>query len=131
MSGTDYNVALVSVLMSVYLSRTKQLTPQQAVFFVPYVLAEVPSNMILAKFERPSVYMSILILAWGTVMTLSGVVQNFAGLVATRFFLGLAEAGFFPGTVEETDRSRILMTSQVQYFSLVNGNPMGTLLESS
>jgi MFS family permease len=55
--------------------------------------------MILAKFERPSVYMAILILAWGTVMTLSGVVQNFAGLVATRFFLGLAEAGFFPGAV--------------------------------
>jgi MFS family permease len=41
--------------------------------------------------------MSILILCWGIVMTLSGVVQNFGGLVATRFFLGLFEAGFFPG----------------------------------
>lgn len=72
MSGTDYNVAL-------------------AVFFVPYVLCEVPSNMLLAKFAKPSLYIGILIFLWGIVMTLSGVVQNFGGLVATRFFLGLFE----------------------------------------
>ncbi|KAF2678554.1 MFS general substrate transporter [Lentithecium fluviatile CBS 122367] len=47
MSGTDYNVTLM-------------------VFFVPYVLCEVPSNMILAKFQRPSYYMGALILCWGT-----------------------------------------------------------------
>jgi hypothetical protein len=29
-------------------------------------------------------------------MTLQGVVVNFAGLAATRFFLGLCEAGAFP-----------------------------------
>ena len=72
MTGTDYNVAL-------------------AIFFVPYVLCEVPSNMLLAKFKKPSVYIGILIFCWGVVMTLSGVVQNFGGLVATRFFLGLFE----------------------------------------
>ncbi|KAF2184069.1 MFS general substrate transporter [Zopfia rhizophila CBS 207.26] len=80
MSGTDYNVALM-------------------VFFVPYVLCEVPSNMILAKFKRPSWYMGILIVCWGIVMTLMGVVQNFGGLCATRFFLGFFEAGFFPGAI--------------------------------
>lgn len=55
--------------------------------------------MLLAKFTKPSLYMAILILCWGIVMTLSGVVQNFGGLVATRFFLGLFEAGFFPGAI--------------------------------
>jgi MFS family permease len=80
MSGTDYNVALM-------------------VFFVPYVLFEVPSNMILAKFKRPSYYMGMLVLCWGTVMTVMGLVQNLAGLCATRFFLGLFEAGFFPGAI--------------------------------
>jgi hypothetical protein len=30
-------------------------------------------------------------------MTLMGVVQNRAGLLACRFFLGIAEAGLFPG----------------------------------
>lgn len=80
MQGTDYNVALM-------------------VFFIPYVLFEVPSNIILAKFDRPSSYMGILVLCWGSIMTLMGVVQNFAGLCATRFFLGLFEAGFFPGAI--------------------------------
>jgi MFS family permease len=32
-------------------------------------------------------------------MTLMGIVQNFAGLCATRFFLGVFEAGFFPGAI--------------------------------
>lgn len=33
----------------------------------------------------------------GTVMTLMGIVQNFNGLLTARLFLGLAEAGLFPG----------------------------------
>jgi hypothetical protein len=33
---------------------------------------------------------------FGLVMTLQGLVTNFSGLVATRFFLGLCEAGAFP-----------------------------------
>lgn len=35
-------------------------------------------------------------------MTLMGLVTNYAGLLACRFFLGLAEAGLFPGTSLET-----------------------------
>lgn len=55
--------------------------------------------MLLAKFKRPSWYMGILVLCWGTVMTLMGLVQNLAGLCVARFFLGLFEAGFFPGAI--------------------------------
>lgn len=32
-------------------------------------------------------------------MTLMGLVHNYAGLLACRWFLGLAEAGLFPGMV--------------------------------
>ncbi|OGE50220.1 hypothetical protein PENARI_c018G00842 [Penicillium arizonense] len=35
--------------------------------------------------------------AWGLVMTLTGIVQNYSGLLAARFFLGVTEAGLFPG----------------------------------
>src|SRR6266536_5084767 len=38
-------------------------------------------------------------LTWGTVSTLMEVSQNFAGFVATRFFLGVTESGLFPGVV--------------------------------
>ena len=62
-----------------------------SVFFVPYVLLEVPSNMLLKKFKRPSVYLGILIVAWGIIMTCMGVVKNFSQLLATRILLGVFE----------------------------------------
>jgi MFS family permease len=35
--------------------------------------------------------------AWGIVMTLMGLCQSYAGLLSARIFLGIAEAGLFPG----------------------------------
>jgi MFS family permease len=35
--------------------------------------------------------------AWGTVMTLMGTVKNYHGLLIARLFLGVAEAGLYPG----------------------------------
>ncbi len=66
------------------------------IFFITYTIFEVPSNMMLKKL-RPSIWLPTLMIAWGTVMTLMGTVQNFGGLFATRIFLGVAEAGLFPG----------------------------------
>ncbi|EPS38004.1 hypothetical protein H072_8259 [Dactylellina haptotyla CBS 200.50] len=80
MSGIQYNIAL-------------------SVFFIPYVLAEVPSNMIMSRFKHPGRYLGALIVVWGIIMTLTGIVQNFAGLAVVRFWLGLFEAGFLPGAV--------------------------------
>ncbi|KAL4929149.1 putative MFS transporter [Aspergillus undulatus] len=70
-----------------------------SIFFIPYVLLEVPSNILLKSFARPSVYLGILITSWGIIMTFTGLVQNFAGLMVTRILLGVFEAGFFPGAV--------------------------------
>lgn len=38
-------------------------------------------------------------LAWGVIMMAMAAVTNAAGLLAARFFLGLAESGLFPGSV--------------------------------
>jgi hypothetical protein len=35
--------------------------------------------------------------AWGIVMTLMGIVQSYEGLLVARIFLGVTEAGLFPG----------------------------------
>ena len=70
-----------------------------SLFFVPYILGEVPSNIVLKSFKRPSVYLGILVTAWGVIMTLHGVVQNFAGLLAVRVLLGVFESGFYPGAI--------------------------------
>jgi MFS family permease len=40
-----------------------------------------------------------LTIAWGVVATLMGVVDNFAGFLVARFFLGVTESGLFPGVV--------------------------------
>lgn len=55
--------------------------------------------MILKKFKRPSLYMAMLVISWGIVMTFTGIVKNFAGLMVCRILLGAIEAGFFPGAV--------------------------------
>ncbi|KAK4032961.1 putative transporter-like protein 24 [Parachaetomium inaequale] len=70
-----------------------------SLFFVPYILLEIPSNVLLKKFSRPSVYIGVLVTAWGVIMTLHGVVKNFGGLLAVRLLLGVFEAGFYPGAV--------------------------------
>lgn len=77
------------------------MTPDQynwclTVFFFPYAFFEVPSNLLLKKF-RPSRWLPLIMVAWGTVMTLMGIVQNYEGLLAARIFLGVAEAGLYPG----------------------------------
>lgn len=66
------------------------------VFFVSYGFFEIPSNIILKVF-RPSWWLAILLFSWGVIMTLMGIVHNYSGLLACRFFLGVAESGFFPG----------------------------------
>ncbi|OOQ81870.1 MFS transporter [Penicillium brasilianum] len=70
-----------------------------SIFFIPYVLFEVPSNILLKKFKRPSTYLGVLVVSWGIVMTCTGLVKNFAGLMTTRVLLGIFEAGFFPGAI--------------------------------
>jgi len=68
------------------------------IFFIGYVLFEVPCNIIL-KLTTPRFWLPTLTLVWGIVSTLMGVTQNFSGFLAVRFFLGVAESGFFPGVV--------------------------------
>lgn len=66
------------------------------VFFFTYAAFEVPSNLLLKKL-RPSVWLPTIMVAWGLVMTLMGIVKNYHGLLIARIFLGVTEAGLFPG----------------------------------
>ena len=66
------------------------------VFFFTYAAFEVPSNLLLKKL-RPSRWLPTIMVAWGVVMTLMGIVQSYAGLLTARIFLGITEAGLFPG----------------------------------
>ncbi|KAJ7917541.1 MFS general substrate transporter [Mycena leptocephala] len=61
-----------------------------------YAIFEVPSNVFLKRL-RPSLWLSLLMLLWGIMMTVQGLVHNFGGLVGMRWMLGTFEAGLFPG----------------------------------
>jgi hypothetical protein len=67
-----------------------------SLLFATYVTSELPSNLVLKKFT-PSRWFATITFLWGVVATLTGVVQNFAGLIACRLALGLIEGGLFPG----------------------------------
>ncbi|BDD62029.1 hypothetical protein MAP00_007030 [Monascus purpureus] len=76
-NGTKYNTALT-------------------IFFVPYIVFEIPSNILMKKL-RPHVWLSFCMFCFGLVMMCQGWVQNWGGLMTTRFFLGIFETGMFPG----------------------------------
>ena len=78
LTGTQYNTALT-------------------IFFVPYIVFEIPSNILLNKL-KPHVWLSACMFLFGLVTVCQGLVQGYGGLLATRFFLGLAETGMFPGS---------------------------------
>lgn len=66
------------------------------IFFVPYVSFELVSNVLLKRF-KPSTWLSLNMFLFGFTTMMQGLVQNYSGLLATRFFLGLFESGMFPG----------------------------------
>ncbi|KXG54399.1 Major facilitator superfamily domain, general substrate transporter [Penicillium griseofulvum] len=69
-----------------------------SILFVTYCFFEVPSNLVLKKL-RPSRYIATISVLWGIIATLTGITQNYAGLIACRILLGVVEAGLFPGFI--------------------------------
>lgn len=81
--------------VTLHLSST-QYNACLSIFFVTYVIFEIPSNLILKRL-RPSRWIPMIMVAWGIIMTLMGLVQSYAGLLICRLFLGGFESGLFPG----------------------------------
>lgn len=68
------------------------------VFFIGYILLEVPSNLALNKFGARK-WLARIMVSWGIVAALFTWVDTVPGLYVLRFLLGVAEAGFFPGAI--------------------------------
>ncbi|KKA30616.1 hypothetical protein TD95_000832 [Thielaviopsis punctulata] len=66
------------------------------IFFVSYSLFEPLANVLLKRM-RPSRFIPLIMFLWGCTMLGMGFVKNWDGLMAARWFLGLTEAGLFPG----------------------------------
>ncbi|GKZ19921.1 hypothetical protein AbraIFM66951_001202 [Aspergillus brasiliensis] len=91
------NARLEGMATDIHMSGDQYLTGL-TLYFIGYVLFEVPCNIVLKK-TTPRIWLPTLTLVWGVVATLLGVVQNYAGYLTSRTALGIAESGLFPGVV--------------------------------
>ena len=89
------NVRVLGILPDLHLKGNAFNIALQ-VFFVPYILVEIPSNLLLKK-VTPSTWIASLTILWGIACMCQGFVKSNSGLIACRFFLGLFEGGFVPG----------------------------------
>ncbi|THW92632.1 MFS general substrate transporter [Aureobasidium pullulans] len=71
-----------------------------SILFVGYLLMQIPSNMIMSTGKvPPSTYMGVCMMVWAVVSACTALVHDYKGLVLVRFFLGIAEAPYYPGAL--------------------------------
>lgn len=68
------------------------------IFFLGYIIFQVPANLILLRVGA-RVWIACVVVAWGLVSVASAFVVGPHSFYSLRFLLGLAESGFFPGTI--------------------------------
>lgn len=107
MTGTDFNLAT-------------------SIFFVGYLLMQLPSNMLLTR-VRPGLYLSTAMTLWGVVSTCNAATHSFTQLVVVRFFLGFVEAPFFPGAIflMSSWYTRAELTRRISWF--YSGNALANM----
>ncbi|KAF8652407.1 hypothetical protein AX16_004435 [Volvariella volvacea WC 439] len=64
-------------------------------FFFSYILCQIPATVI-SKLFPPRLWMATAAIGWGLSSTLMSTGTNFVGLVVSRLFIGIFEAGFGP-----------------------------------
>ncbi|CAF0831865.1 unnamed protein product [Adineta steineri] len=69
-----------------------------SIYFIGFMVLEIPSNFLM-RIIGPSKFLSIIMIVWGIIMISMAFIHNATGLLITRFLLGAAQAGFFPGII--------------------------------
>ena len=105
------------------------------IFYISYVLCEVPSNLALEKVGA-RLWIARIMVTWGLVSAMMALVVGPYSFYAVRFLLGAAEAGFFPGVIlyltywfpaEYRGRIVALFMVAIPLSSLI-GSPISALL---
>ncbi len=94
---TNLGIAKAEISADLQLSAT-MFGLASGIFFIGYVLVEVPSNLALVHFGARR-WLARIAVSWGIVAVAIGFAPNAATLLVLRFLLGVAEAGLFPGVV--------------------------------
>lgn len=106
-------------------------------FFIGYVLFEVPSNLIMARVGARR-WIARIMVSWGVVAMAMIAVRGAHSFYFLRFLLGVAEAGFFPGIIlyltywfpaSEQARSVALFMTATALAGVIGGPVSGALLQ--
>jgi ACS family tartrate transporter-like MFS transporter len=68
------------------------------IFFIGYVLLEIPGALIVERWSARR-WIARIMITWGIITVFVGFIHSPGQFYAVRFFLGAAEAGFFPGVI--------------------------------
>src|SRR5258708_9892608 len=68
------------------------------IFFLGYFLLEIPGTLLVERWSARK-WISRIMITWGIMAALTAAVKTPHKFYSVRFFLGLAEAGFFPGII--------------------------------
>jgi ACS family tartrate transporter-like MFS transporter len=66
-------------------------------FFLAYALGQIPSNLLLLRYDGPS-WLAAITVAWGVAAAAFATVTGPVSFVMLRLLLGLCESGALPGT---------------------------------
>ncbi len=69
-----------------------------AMFYVTYVLFEIPGAIIVERWSARK-WIARIMISWGLVTLFTGFIHNVTEFYAARFLLGAAESSFFPGMI--------------------------------
>lgn len=100
-----------------------------SIFYYPYMFLEPPATLLLKRFS-PSKWMARIMITWGIISMCQGAAQNYAGLLACRFFLGAAEAGSV-FCMMDVDCEAALICLSVIHSGKANGGPDSTPASST
>ena len=68
------------------------------IFFLGYVLLEIPGTILVEVWSARK-WIARIMISWGLVAALTGLIHTAQQFYWARFLLGVAEAGFFPGVI--------------------------------
>jgi MFS family permease len=93
------NISVAALQMNAELGLTAQMYGIGAgLFYLTYIIFEVPSNVILARVGARR-WIARIMVSWGIVACGMAFIQNAGQLYTMRLLLGAAEAGFTPGII--------------------------------
>lgn len=132
------NIGFAALKMNADLGiTTAQFGVAAGLFTVGYFLFEVPSNLLMQRFGA-KLWIARILIGWGIISALTGLVQNFFQLAVARTALGIAEAGFFPCVLlyltywfPERERARVVALFMVALpiATLIAGPISGVILD--